>query len=319
MYDVVALGELLIDFASLNSDSEYPVFEAHPGGAPANYLAALSSFGAGCAMIAKVGEDAFGTMLIDTLNDIGIDTTGIIKADDVFTTLAFVTFTKERDRIFSFARKPGADTMLKESEVNVSLLENTKVFHFGTLSLTDEPSRSATFKTIEIARKNGALISFDPNYRAMLWKSEDDAVEMIKKGLKAADIVKISEEEAELVFGALSEEEKVMRIHDEYGVRLLYITKGKEGCFYSNKRYSGSMGIYDAGATLDTTGAGDIFGGSAAFAFLKCGKEIEDLVKDDLESIVRFATVSSGISTTRAGGISSVPTLPEVMDALKHF
>ncbi len=319
MYDVVALGELLIDFASEAIVDGYPAFSAHPGGAPANYLAALASFGAKTAMIAKVGDDAFGSMLIDALNDSNIDTKCIVKDKNVFTTLAFVTFTPDRDRIFSFARKPGADMMLRKSDIDESIFTGAKLFHFGTLSLTDEPSRGATFYAIEKAKAHGVLISFDPNYRAPLWQCSEDAIEMIKAGLRAADIVKISREEVDLLLGNISDEDASRIIREQYKVRLLYITKGNKGCYYETAKARGMMGIYDIGRPLDTTGAGDIFGGSAAYAFLKKGKAIEALDDSDLRDIVSFATVSSGLSTMKLGGISSVPKLEEVLSGVSEF
>ncbi len=319
MYDVVSLGELLIDFASDGTADGYPVFSAHPGGAPANYLAALAEFGAKAAMIAKVGDDAFGSMLIDTLVSKNIETRYIVKDKNAFTTLAFVTFTPERDRVFSFARKPGADMMLRKSDIDESAFSNARVFHFGTLSLTDEPARGATFYAIEKAKAHGALISFDPNYRAPLWQNREDAIEMMKAGLKAADIVKISREEVDLLFGDISDEEASRIIREKYKVRLLYITKGNKGCYYETSGIKGSMGIYDLGKPLDTTGAGDIFGGSATYAFLRKNKSIEELDERDLQDIVAFATVASGISTMKMGGISSVPALEEVLKALSKF
>lgn len=320
MFDVVALGELLIDFASVGDDCGYPIMAAHPGGAPANFLAAVESYGLSSALISKVGDDAFGDMLIRTVREKGIDASGIIKDSRVFTTLAFVTFTPDRDRIFSFSRKPGADTMLSESEIDETMLRNCHVFHFGTLSLTDEPSRSASFYAVKTAKQSGALISFDPNYRAPLWKSLDDAKCMIDAGLRCADIVKISDEEAALLFGVLSDDEIAdILLSDGYGVKLLYVTKGRNGSFYATASHRGRMGIYDVGKPIDTTGAGDIFGGSAMAAFLKKAKPISELTDADLSDIVHFATVASGLSTMKTGGISSVPALDDVMHNLGLF
>lgn len=317
--DAVALGELLIDFACIDSDSDgYPTLHANPGGAPANYLAAIQAFGGRTAMLGKVGNDTFGRLLVKTLEEKGISSEGIAVDDDVFTTLAFVTFTKERDRVFSFSRKPGADTCLRADEVRDDLIGKARVFHFGTLSLTDEPSRSATMHAVSCARQKGCLISFDPNLRKMLWKDLEEARRMMLWGLEQSDVVKISDEEAEFLFGKRSDSEYESIILGK-GARLLYITKGRNGVFYSNGAYSGSMGIYDAGKPLDTTGAGDIFGGSAMHAFLSYGKAPEELDGEELRAIAAFATVSSGLSTMRHGGISSIPERDDVLEHLRRF
>ena len=194
MYDVAALGELLIDFTCLSTDADgYPTMAAHPGGAPANYLAALTKFGAKTAMIGKVGSDAFGRLLIKTLKGAGIDTRGMLVSDDVFTTLAFVTLDDSGDREFSFARKPGADTQLRFDELDLSVIDASKVLHFGTLSMANEPARDATYKAVEYAAGHGKLISFDPNLRKPLWDDLDEAKRQMLWGLRHADIVKISD------------------------------------------------------------------------------------------------------------------------------
>ena len=178
MYDVIALGELLIDFASQSTDrSGYPTMVAHPGGAPGNFLAALNAFGAKTGFLGKVGDDAFGHLLLGTLTEAGIETKGIVVDPTVFTTLAFVTFDDKGDRSFSFARKPGADTQLRWEEVDKSMIDETKIFHFGTLSLTDEPCRTTTQKAVAYAKEQGKLITYDPNLRKPLWRTEEEARE----------------------------------------------------------------------------------------------------------------------------------------------
>ena len=196
MIDVVALGELLIDFATQSTDGEgYPTMAAHPGGAPANFLAALTKFGAKTALLGKVGSDTFGKLLLGTLQKAGIDTRGMVVTDDVFTTLAFVTFDEHGDREFAFSRKPGADTCLSFEEIDLSLIDEAKVFHFGTLSLTDEPARSATYKAVDYAKKAGKLVTYDPNLRKPLWADLEEAKKQLIWGLGQADVVKISDEE----------------------------------------------------------------------------------------------------------------------------
>ena len=317
MYDVVALGELLIDFTCLSTDTDgYPTMAAHPGGAPANYLAALTKFGAKTAMIGKVGSDAFGRLLIKTLKGAGIDTRGMLVSDDVFTKLAFVTLDDSGDREFSFARKPGADTQLRFDEIDLSVIDASKVLHFGTLSMTNEPARDATYKAVEYAAGHGKLISFDPNLRKPLWDDLDEAKRQMLWGLRHADIVKISDEETEFLFG-IAPEEAAKHIIDSFGVRLVYVTCGAEGCFYRTKTASGFVKALSGIAVKDTTGAGDIFGGSAMYGLLRAGGVPEKLTAEELENIVSFACASAGLSTTKAGGISSVPELGEVEAAMR--
>lgn len=317
MYDVAALGELLIDFTCLSTDTDgYPTMAAHPGGAPANYLAALTKFGAKTAMIGKVGSDAFGRLLIKTLKGAGISTRGMLVSDDVFTTLAFVTLDDSGDREFSFARKPGADTQLRFDEIDLSVIDASKVLHFGTLSMTNEPARDATYKAVEYAAGHGKLISFDPNLRKPLWDDLDEAKRQMLWGLKHADIVKISDEETEFLFG-IAPEEAAKHIIDSFGVRLVYVTCGAEGCFYRTKTASGFVKALSGIAVKDTTGAGDIFGGSAMYGLLRAGGVPEKLTAEELENIVSFACASAGLSTTKAGGISSVPELGEVEAAMR--
>lgn len=317
MYDVAALGELLIDFTCLSTDADgYPTMAAHPGGAPANYLAALTKFGAKTAMIGKVGSDAFGRLLIKTLKGAGIDTRGMLVSDDVFTTLAFVTLDDSGDREFSFARKPGADTQLRFDEIDLSVIDASKVLHFGTLSMTNEPARDATYKAVEYAAGHGKLISFDPNLRKPLWDDLDEAKRQMLWGLRHADVVKISDEETEFLF-SLAPEEAAKHIINSFGVRLVYVTCGAEGCFYRTKTASGFVKALSGIAVKDTTGAGDIFGGSAMYGLLRAGGVPEKLTAEELENIVSFACASAGLSTTKAGGISSVPELGEVEAAMR--
>lgn len=311
--DVVALGELLIDFACLQTDADgYPTMAAHPGGAPANFLAALTKFGAETALLGKVGTDAFGKMLTSTLEKSGIDTSGIVATDDYFTTLAFVTFDEHGDRAFSFSRKPGADTCLTFDELNLSLIDAAKVFHFGTLSLTDEPARSATYRAVAYAKEKGKLISYDPNLRKPLWRDLSEAKAQLLWGLSQADVVKISDEEVEFLFG-LGVEDGARHILEHYGVKLVFVTCGAEGCYFRSARAWGKVPSLSGIAVIDTTGAGDIFGGSAMYKLLATGKAPEALSEAELREVVAFACTSAGLSTTRSGGISSVPTYEEVV------
>ncbi len=313
MMDVVALGELLIDFTMVSADAEgYPTMAAHPGGAVANFLAAVSKFGGNTALIGKVGNDAFGNLLLDTLNEAGIGTSGMVVDDSVFTTLAFVTLDATGDRSFSFARKPGADTQLKAEEVDLGLIEQAKVLHFGTLSLTDEPAKTATQKAVAYAKEKGKLLTFDPNLRKPLWHSLEDAKEQMLWGLKQADVVKISDEEVEFLFG-LGVEEGARYILDTFDMKLVFVTCGADGCYFCNRIASGHVPGLSGIKVVDTTGAGDIFGGSAVWKLLQAGKSPDTLTEEELRDVVGFACKAAGLSTTKPGGISSVPRLEDVM------
>ena len=313
MVDVVALGELLIDFTMQSVDADgYPTMAAHPGGAPANFLAALAKYGKRTALLGKVGADKFGRLLKGTLEGADIVTDGLIVSDDVFTTLAFVTLDESGNREFSFARKPGADMYINFDELNLSLIDEAKVFHFGTLSLTDEPARTTTQKAVAYAKEKGKLITYDPNLRKPLWKDLETAKEQMLWGLEQADVVKISDEEVEFLFG-MGVEEGAQHILDTYGLKLVFVTCGPEGCFFKNAVASGMVPSLRDIQVKDTTGAGDIFGGSAVYKLLETGKAPEILNAEELKDVVSFACTAAGLSTTQYGGISSVPAYEDVI------
>ena len=318
MMDVVALGELLIDFTCQSVDADgYPTMAAHPGGAPANFLAAINKFGGKTALLGKVGNDTFGRALIGTLKSAGIETRGLIVSDDVFTTLAFVTLDDTGNREFSFARKPGADMAMTFDELDLSLIDEARAFHFGTLSLTDEPARTATVKAVEYARAHGKLITYDPNLRPPLWKNLDEAKEQLLWGLGQADVVKISDNEVEFLFG-LSPEEGAAHILQNYGVKLVFVTCGADGCYFKNAVASGHVSALKNAQVVDTTGAGDIFGGTAVWGVLASEKSPESLSTDELHDIVRRACTAAGLSTEKHGGISSIPSEKEIDEALSR-
>ncbi len=312
MIEVVALGEILIDFAQKSVDEMgYPALQAQPGGAPANFLAALAKYGHKTAMIGKVGDDAFGHMLIDTLNNRGINTDNVVADSDFFTTLAFVTLDENGERSFSFARKPGADTQLDFSEINWFLLKQAKVFHFGTLSLTHDTAGSATVKCLQYAKQNGKLISFDPNLRLALWDDPVDAKAAMLYGLEQADVVKISDEEVQFLWECDCETGAQIILKD-FGASLVYVTLGADGCYYANKNGSGYVKIPQNITPVDTTGAGDIFGGSAMHCLLQEDKKPDELTIEDMDKICRFACTAASLSTMAYGGLTSVPELAEV-------
>ncbi len=311
MADIVALGELLIDFAPVSADGDgYPVLAAHPGGAPCNFLAAAAAYGATTAFLGKVGDDAFGALLERTLEGIGVDTRGLIRDSGSFTTLAFVTLDAAGDRSFSFARKPGADTLLRTEEVRLDLIDEAKLFHFGTLSLTDEPSRSATQYALAHAKAQGKLVSFDPNLRRPLWRSAEAARGQMLWGLAQADIVKLSDEETAFLWQC-APETAAEKLLDEFGVSLAMVTLGAKGCLLANRNGCVRVTPPDV-SPVDTTGAGDIFGGSAAAWLLERGKHPAALSAEELNAMGSYAVCAASLSTQRQGGISSVPARAEV-------
>lgn len=316
--DVVALGEILIDFLEIKNDKNgYPTLAASPGGAPVNFLTPIAKYGLKTAMIGKVGNDTFGNLLINTLKQNGINTKGIVIDDNVFTTLAFVTIDSNGERNFAFARKPGADTKLRYEEVELSLIDKCKVFHFGTLSLTNNPSKNSTKKLVDYAKKKDKLISFDPNLRKPLWNNLTEAKKAMLYGLSKADIVKISDEEVEFLFNIKDKEASSFLLNKYKNIKLVYVTCGSKGSYYATRKYSGFIEAMKNIKAIDTTGAGDIFGGSAMYKLLKTNKKLDKLTNDDLVNIVKFAIISAGLSTTTPGGINSVQDIEIINNYLR--
>jgi fructokinase len=312
MFDVVALGELLIDFTPAGiSNAGNELFEKNPGGAPANVLAAVSKLGKSTAFLGMVGEDQFGIFLKEVLKKNGINVTGMKFSKEINTTLAFVHLDEKGDRSFSFYRKPGADMMLTKDDIDYDVIKNSKIFHFGSISMTDEPSRSATLAAVEFAKANGLIISYDPNFRPPLWKSAGDAVENMKVGLKYADILKISEEELELITGIKDMDKGAAMLYD-MGVKVVLVTLGPRGCFYRYKGGTGRLDTYDT-KVVDTTGAGDSFLGGVLYRLSE--KRLEDicqLPKDEFEDIIDFSNAIGSLTATKKGAIPAMPTLEEV-------
>ena len=312
MFDVVALGELLIDFAAKSTDAQgYPTLAANPGGAPGNFLAALNAYGKKTAFLGKVGDDTFGHLLLKTLRGAGIETKGIVVDDSVFTTLAFVTFDASGDRSFSFARKPGADTQLAWEEIDQSLIDEAKVFHFGTLSLTCDPVREATRKAVAYAKAQGKLITCDPNLRKPLWKDLEEAKAQMLWSLRQADVVKISDNEVEFLWDC-TPEEGADKLLSEFGVSLAMVTLGPDGCLLKTKNASFRAECPKV-HPVDTTGAGDIFGGSAVARLLELEKPVSQLTEEDLAYIGKFAATAASLSTETVGGIPSIPEKSAVL------
>ena len=313
-FDVVALGELLIDFTENGISSQgNPIFEANPGGAPCNVLAMLARLGKTTAFIGKVGNDRFGKVLSETIKDCGICADGLVFDDTVHTTLAFVHKKTDGDRDFSFYREPGADMMLRKCEIDEEIIKSAKIFHFGTLSSTHEGVREATRYGGDIAKESGALISFDPNLRPPLWDSLDNAKKEIEYGLSKCDILKISDNEIEFMTGSTDYDKAVRELMGKYHIKLAFATLGKNG----SRAYYGDMqaefGGFDVD-TIETTGAGDTFCGSALNFILE--HDINALTENDLKELLAFANAAAAIITTRRGALKVMPEKEEILDLI---
>ena len=314
MFDVTALGEVLIDFTPCGvSEAGMALFEQNPGGAPANVLAAVSNLGQKPAFIGNVGDDMHGALLKDTLDRIGVDTSGMVVDPNYFTTLAFVSL-KNGERSFSFARKPGADTQLTSEEINLDVVRNTKIFHCGSLSLTDEPARSATFFAVKEAKEAGAVISYDPNYRALLWKSEEEAVKHMRSMIPYADIMKISDEETVLLSGKSDPKEAAEVLLDQ-GVDCVIVTLGKDGALLKTKQVEVQVKAKDR-KPVDTTGAGDSFWGGILSRLALNNVKPADLTEAQAEEYLKFANAVAGLCVEKRGAIPAMPTLEQVMNEL---
>ena len=308
--DVVALGELLIDFTENGISSQgNPLFEANPGGAPCNVLAMLTKLGHKTAFIGKVGNDFFGKQLEQTIIDVGIDASGLQKDDDVHTTLALVHTYPDGDRDFSFYRNPGADMMLTEAEVPEELIKGTRIFHFGTLSMTHEGVRNATKKALRAAKEAGAVISFDPNLREPLWNSLDEAKEQVLYGLGQCEIQWLTGEE-DFTKG-------VHWILERYYIPLILVSMGREGSRAYYKDLIVEVKPFIQKNTIETTGAGDTFCACVLHYILEHG--LTDLTENDLKEMLTFANAAASIITTRKGALRVMPEREEVEKLLSCF
>lgn len=311
-YDVIALGELLIDF-TMNGQSEQGnnLFEACPGGAPCNVLALLNKMGKKTAFVGKVGKDQFGTLLRNTISEAGIDASHLVTDEEVNTTLAFVHTFPDGDREFSFYRNPGADMMLHEDEVDEEFVKDTRIFHFGTLSMTHDGVRAATKKAVSAAKEGGCLISFDPNLREPLWSSLDLAKEQMEYGFSMCDILKISDNEIQFVSGKEDYDEGIAYLQEKYKIPLILLTMGKDG----SRAYYKGMRVERPGfsvKTIETTGAGDTFGGSSLTYLLE--HDFDSLTEEQLGEMLTFANAAAAIVTTKKGAIKAMPKREEVLE-----
>ena len=312
-FDVVTLGELLIDFTENGiSDQGNQLFEANPGGAPCNVLAMLTKLGKKTAFIGKVGNDMFGRRLKDSLEEVGIDTRNLVMDEEVHTTLAFVHTFEDGDRDFSFYRNPGADMMLTKEEVQDELIKSSRIFHFGTLSSTHEGVREATRHAIQVAKENGLIVTFDPNLREPLWKNLDDAKAEIEYGMSQCDVLKISDNEVEFMTGTNDYTAGVAKIRERFDIPLILVTMGKEGsrAYYDGRIVEAAPFLQEN--TIETTGAGDTFCASALNYVLEHG--LENLTEENLMEMLTFANAAASLITTRKGALRVMPTRQEVLD-----
>ena len=316
MYDVIGLGELLIDFtANGTSGQGNPLFEANPGGAPCNVLSMLSMLGRRCAFVGKVGEDMFGRMLEQAIREVGIDSSALVLDPAANTTLTFVRNAPDGDREFSFYRDPGADQLLTPDELPREALAQARIFHFGSLSLTRDPAWSATREAVELARSGGALISFDPNLRPSLWSSLETARKEMLWGCSVCQILKVAQEELEFLTGCSGLEEGSRALLASCpNIRLLLVTRGREGSVAFLGDWKAQCPAYLQPNTVDTTGAGDTFCGCCLHQVLEYG--LEGMDQPRLEETLRFANAAAALITTKKGAIRSMPRPEEIQRVL---
>lgn len=316
LFDVVALGELLIDFTE-NGTSEQgnTLFEANPGGAPCNVLSMLTKLGKKTAFIGKVGKDQFGIRLKNALEEVGISVRNLVMDEKIHTTLAFVHTFADGDRDFSFYRNPGADMMLTKDEIQMDLISSSRIFHFGTLSSTHPGVREATRHALDHARKEGLLISFDPNLREPLWDSLEDARQEIAYGMGHCDILKISDNEMEFMTGTTDYTAGVAKLRESYSIPLILVTLGKEGsrAYYKDWVVEGSPFLQNN--TIETTGAGDTFCASVLNYVLEHG--LDNLTQEQLSEMLTFANAAASLITTRKGALRVMPTVKEVEEFIQ--
>ena len=318
IYDVIALGEILIDFVI--SDISTPgtlLYECNPGGAPANVLIAVARQGSKTAFIGKVGKDPFGKLLKKTLENNDVCAKGLCIDNECHTTVAFVSLDDTGNRSFSFVRNPGADHMLTIQDIDESLIKASRIFHFGSVSLSKEPGRNATKHALNIAKENSLVISYDPNLRPLLWDSQETARKQIISCLKYVDILKVSNEEFSFITGESDYEKHAPGFADKYGITHLFITLGKEGSYFYHKGISGTLPAYDV-IVVDTTGAGDSFFGAVLSQLITLPDILQNLNEAKLREIVAFANASGSIACGKKGAIPAIPTKLQIIDCLNN-
>ena len=316
-YDICALGELLIDFTQAGISSKgNPLMEANPGGAPCNVLALLSKLGHSTAFIGKVGQDGFGDQLESALLECGIATEGLLRDKDIHTTLAIVHTLPDGDRDFSFYRNPGADLMLNENEINAELIQNSRIFHFGSLSMTDEPCRSATRKAISLVETHGKLRSFDPNLRPPLWDSMDHAKEEILYGLAHCDVLKISDNEIQWLSDKDDYDEGIAWLRQQFDIPLVLLSMGKDGSRAYHDELRVEVPAFVLENTIETTGAGDTFLGGILHYILNNGWKTYN--ESELYDMLTFANAAAALITTKSGALRVMPSKEEIAALMKR-
>jgi fructokinase len=309
--DVTALGEILIDFTQNGlSDQGNPLLEMNPGGAPCNVLAMLRKFDRNVAFIGKVGDDNFGWFLKEKAEKLGIDISNLSFDRDVHTTLAFVHNGEDGDRDFTFCRNPGADMQLTEQEVNEEIIKQSRIFHFGTLSMTHEGVRNATKKALTIAKSNDCLISFDPNIREQLWENLEEARKQVEVGLSYCDTLKISDNEIQWLTGEEDYSKGVKKIRDKYPIKLILVSMGDKGSRAYYEEDMIEVRAFKNEQTIETTGAGDTFCGCVLQYILNHG--LKELTKEQLAEMLIFANAAASLITTKKGALCSMPEIFEV-------
>lgn len=317
IYDITTFGEILIDFTAQNINEDGQMLYArNPGGAPANVAVAASRLGAHTAFIGKAGEDMHGEFLRSVLEKENVDTKGMLLDKNYFTTLAFVEVNETGERTFSFARKPGADTKIQKEEIDVDILDQTNIFHVGSLSLTDQPARDTTFYAVKRAKNKGSIISYDPNYRSSLWENEETAKKHMRSLIPYIDIMKISDEET----GLLTDHENVMEAAKalyRQGVKVAVVTLGGNGAYIYNKEGGCVVPGFTVEHVADTNGAGDSFWGGFLYKISRSGKKIDNLTLEELTEYARFGNAVASLCVEKKGAIPAMPELSQVEKRLE--
>ena len=319
MPDIITTGELLIDFTPVKAPGVENALCPNPGGAPGNVAVQLARLGVPAGFIGKVGDDSFGRTLKDCLNENGVDVSGVVVDENVRTTLAFVHLDKEGDRSFTFYRDPGADTQLREDEVDRSAIRECRALHFGSLSLTTEPSRTTTLDLVKEARAMGKMISYDPNWRPALWKDAEKGIEAMGMGLELCHVLKISEEELALLTGTDSIAGGAKLLHEK-GVVLAIVTLGPEGCVSSLNGRLRHHPTYDV-KVVDTTGSGDSFWGAFLSQLIQNGydapEKLDSLSQEELQGFCRFANAAGSMCASKPGGIPAIAGREDILRCME--
>ena len=316
MPDIVAIGEMLIDFTEVRAENGDIMYKRNAGGAPANVAVMAAKMGASSAFIGKVGKDMFGLYLKNVLVTNGVNTSGLILDPNFCTTLAFVSKDENGERSFTFYRKNGADINLNYNEVNKSVVDSCKILHFGSLMLTNEPSKSAVLNTIEYAKQNGKIISYDPNWRENLWNDKDTAVREMQSVLKMVDIIKVSEDELQIVSDCSNMIPAIAQLLN-MGIKIICITQGAKGCIIASRHGIERFSTYKVN-TVDTLGAGDSFFGAFLGKIVLSGKKMEDMDMNDLRDYANYANACGSLSSTKAGAIPAMPTNEEICNLCEN-